>query len=168
MYIRSRPDDGLFNLARLRATSKTTVICVRGLLYADDSALVATSQDDIQEITDLFVEAATCFRLQINATKTELLYQPSPLQQEHEQPLVEVNGEALKNTDAKIKVYNTAVLPSLRYSTETLILYPRHIKQLTRVKLRHLRQIMNIKWKDRIPDVTVLQRGAASVEALIV
>ena len=49
---------------------------------------------------------------------------------------MEVNGEALKNTDAKIKVYNTAVLPSLRYSTETLILYPRHIKQLTRVQLR--------------------------------
>ena len=143
-----------------------------------------------------------------------LLYQPPPQQQEHEQPVVQMNSEALKNTDmftylgstvtieilsdveinrriqaackafgsfqhrlwsshdikrcTKIKVYNAAVLPSLLYSTETMILYRRHIKQLTRVQLRHLRQIMNIRWQDKVPDVAVLERAdVVSVEALI-
>ena len=56
-------------------------------------------QQDIREITDLFVEAATCFGRRINATKTELLYQPPPQQHEHKKSVVEKNGEALKNTD---------------------------------------------------------------------
>ena len=168
----------------------------------------------MQEITSLFVEAATCFGLRLNTTKTELLYQPPPQQQQPEQPVVEVNGEALKTTSTftylgstitsknssdaeinrrtqaackafgsfqqrlwsrhdiklstKIKVYNAAVLPSLLYSTETMVLYRKHIKQLTQVQLRHLRQIMKIKWQDRVPDVSVLERAeAVSVEALI-
>jgi len=50
-------------------------------------------QQDIQEITDLSFEAETCFGLRIKATTTELLYQSPPQQQEHEHPVVEVNGE---------------------------------------------------------------------------
>ena len=46
VYIRRRSDVGLFNLARLHATSSTLMICVRKLLYADDSALVAASQQE--------------------------------------------------------------------------------------------------------------------------
>ena len=66
----------------------------------------------------------------------------------------------------EIKVYNAAVLQSLLYSTQTLILYRRNIKQLT--KVHHLQQVMNIKWQDKTPDVTVLERAAvASVEASI-
>ena len=39
---------------------------------------------------------------------------------------------------------------------------------LTRLELRHLRSILNIKWQDRIPDVEVLRRAnTVSVEALI-
>ena len=53
----------------------------------------------------------------------------------------------------KIKVYNTAVLPSMLYSTECMILYRRHIKKLTRIQMRHLRQLLGVKWEDRVPDV---------------
>ena len=41
VYLRSRTDGKLFNLARLRAKSLCSEMCVQELLYADDSALVS-------------------------------------------------------------------------------------------------------------------------------
>ena len=41
MFIRTRTDRKLFNLAWLHAHTKTLEMCIRELLYADDSALVA-------------------------------------------------------------------------------------------------------------------------------
>ena len=41
---------------------------MRELLYADDSALVATNPGDMQEIVDRFPAAATLFGLKINTT----------------------------------------------------------------------------------------------------
>ena len=68
----------------------------------------------------------------------------------------------------KIKVYNTAILPVLLYSTETMTLYLCHLRQLTRTQLQHLQAIMHIKWQERVPDVEVLKRaGAVSAEATI-
>jgi len=52
--------------------------CIRELLYADDSALVAHSLEDIQEIMDGFAKSSAEFGLTINAQKTEVLYQPPP------------------------------------------------------------------------------------------
>ena len=48
--------------------------CVRELLYADDSALVATDPVEMQEIVDHFSAAASLFGLKINVSKTELFY----------------------------------------------------------------------------------------------
>ena len=68
----------------------------------------------------------------------------------------------------KIKVYNTAILPVLLYSTETMTLYWCHLRQLTRTQLQHLQAIMHIKWQERVPDVEVLKRaGTVSAEATI-
>ena len=214
VFIRTRLDGKLFNLARLKASSKTREVCIRELLFADDSALVANSLEDIQEITHRFAAAASQFGLKINTNKTELLYQPPLSINNPQQPVVEANGEILKCTDSftylgstvtsnnssdaeidkrisaaskafgalisrlwsrhdiklqtKIKIYNATVLPSLLYGTETMTLYRRHIKLLTRTQLRHLRQIMKVKWQDKIPDTQVLQQaGTISVEAVI-
>ena len=60
------------------------------------------------------------------------------------------------NTKTKVKVYSVAVIPCLLYSIECTALYRRHIMALTRLQLRHLRPILNIKRQDRIPDVKVL------------
>ena len=79
VYIRTRSDGKLFNLSRLKASTKVREICVRELLFADDSALVATDAEDMQEIVDRFSSAATLFGLRINVSKTELLYQPPSL-----------------------------------------------------------------------------------------
>ena len=52
VYIQSRQSADLFNVAHFRAKTKTTQILVRELLYADDSALVAHSAEEIQRIVD--------------------------------------------------------------------------------------------------------------------
>ena len=58
----------------------------------------------------------------------------------------------------KVKVYEAIVLPTLLYSAETYTLYRRHFRQLSKLHLRHLRQILLISWKDHIPNVEVLRR----------
>jgi len=78
IFIRTRTDGGLFNLSRLQSHRKILMQCIRELLYADDSALVAHSLEDIQEIMDAFAKSSAEFGLTINAQKTEVLYQPPP------------------------------------------------------------------------------------------
>ena len=79
VFLRTRTDGKLFNLARLRAHTKTLKMRIRELLYADDSALVANNAVDIQQIVDRFSSAAALFGLMINISKTELLFQPPPM-----------------------------------------------------------------------------------------
>jgi len=76
VYIRTRSDGRLFNVARLKTHSKTREICICELLYADDSALVATEQGALQEIVDRFSVTANLFGLKVNISNTELLHQP--------------------------------------------------------------------------------------------
>ena len=72
------------------------------------------------------------------------------------------------STKTKVKVYSVAVIPCLLYFIECTTLYRRHIMALIRLQLRHLRYILNIKWRDRVPDVEVLRRAhTVSVEALV-
>ena len=56
-------------------------------------------------------------------------------------------------TATKIKVYNAVVLPTLLYSTETRILHRGYFRKLTKTQLRHLRQVLRIKWEEDVPDV---------------
>ena len=68
------------------------------------------------------------------------------------------------STKTEVKVYSVAVIPCLLYSIECTTLYRRHIM----AQLCHLRSILNIKWRDRVPDVEVLRRAhTVSVEALV-
>ena len=71
VYIKTRMDGGgLFNLSRLKSERHTRKLCIRELLYADDSALVSNSLEEIQEITDKFAEAAKLFGLKINVSNS--------------------------------------------------------------------------------------------------
>ena len=56
-YIQSRQSANLFNVAHFSAKTKTTLIPMRELLFADDSALVAHSAEEIQKIVDAFSNA---------------------------------------------------------------------------------------------------------------
>ena len=96
VYIRTRSDGGLYNLARLKAKTKTTKMLIRELLFADDTALVAHKPDQIQRMLDSFSEASRKVGLQINIDKTEVMYQPAPSNLTHQNPRITINGEALK------------------------------------------------------------------------
>ena len=51
IQITHRTDGGIFNTQRLKAKTKVSKSLVRDLLYADDCAIVAHSEDDLQRLT---------------------------------------------------------------------------------------------------------------------
>ena len=63
VYIQSRQRADLFNVSHFKATTKTTRIL---MLFADDSALVAHSAEEMQKIVDAFYNASKKFSLKIN------------------------------------------------------------------------------------------------------
>ena len=68
----------------------------------------------------------------------------------------------------KCKVYKAIVRPTLLYSAETYTLYRRHFRKLSKMRLRNLREILQISWKDHIPNVEVLRpANMSSIEATL-
>ena len=72
--IQSRQSADLFNVAHFKVKTNTTRILLRELLFADDSALVAHSAEEMQKIVDVFSDASK-IGLKINIKKTDVLYQ---------------------------------------------------------------------------------------------
>ena len=89
--VQSRQSADLFNVAHFRAKIKTTRILMRELLFADDSALVAHSAEEMQNIVDAFSNASKKFGLKINIKKTEVLYQPNSTRTREEDIMVDGN-----------------------------------------------------------------------------
>ena len=75
IYVRTRTDGDLFNIQRLRAKSKTTVVLLRELLFADDSALVSHSNAGLQSLMDALERACKLYGLTISVKKTEVMFQ---------------------------------------------------------------------------------------------
>ena len=94
-YTQSRQSADLVNVANFKAKTKTTRILMIELLFADDSALVAHSAEEMQKIIDAFSDALRKFGLKINVNKTEVLYQPnSSITREED---IMVDGNKLKS-----------------------------------------------------------------------
>ena len=91
IYIQSRQSADLFNVAYFRGKTKTTRILMRELLFADDSALVAHSAEEMQKIVDAFSDASKKFGLKINIKKTEVLYQSNSTRTREEDIMVDGN-----------------------------------------------------------------------------
>ena len=68
----------VFNLSRLKASTKVTEGLIRELLFADDCTMSCHTQPDLQHMTTKFSNAAKSYGLQISITKTEVMYQPDP------------------------------------------------------------------------------------------
>ena len=75
IYLHTRSDGRLFNLARLRAKTKVHEVIIRDMLFADDVAIVAHSQNELQSLTDDFSQACKEFGLTISLKKTKVLGQ---------------------------------------------------------------------------------------------
>ena len=77
------------------ASNKVFEQVLHEFLYADDCALEAHSQQDIQLISDKFVEAARKYGLAINTKNAEVMFQPAP-GNAYIAPSVSVDGVPLK------------------------------------------------------------------------
>ena len=70
--------------------------------------------------------------------------------------------------NTKLSVYETCVLTSLLYSSESWTIYQRNLKPLERFHQRCLRRILDIDWQSHTPDTEVLtMAGSTSIAARI-
>ena len=83
----------MLNLARLRSQSKCMTTLLHEFQYADDCALIADSEEALQDCIDSFAEAASSFGLTINCKKTEVM----ALQNSAVRNPLSVNGTHLAN-----------------------------------------------------------------------
>ena len=73
--IRLRSNSSLFNLQRLKARTKVSLLLLRERLFADDCALIAHNEDELQSILNDFARVASRYGLTISKTKTEVMPQ---------------------------------------------------------------------------------------------
>ena len=117
--IRFRTDGKLFNLRRLHAKTKVKMDCVRDLLFADDCALNACSEPEMQQSMDKFSSACDAFGLTISTKKTEAMYQPAP-NKDYTVPTINVNGEALKTVN-KFTYLGSTLSRNVRIDDEVVL-----------------------------------------------
>ena len=66
IYLHTRSDGRLFNLARLRAKIKVREALIRDMLFAYDSAISSHTQQELQSLMDRFSQACKDFGLTIS------------------------------------------------------------------------------------------------------
>ncbi|KAL8595830.1 hypothetical protein ACOMHN_012248 [Nucella lapillus] len=93
--IKYRSDGKLFNPWRLQAITKVKETVLRDFLFADDCALNAGDEQEMQAEMDSLSSVCNNFGLTISTKKTEVMYQPVPNKQYHE-PQITVNGQTLQ------------------------------------------------------------------------
>lgn len=95
VYIRTRSDGKLFNIARLRAKTKTLKVLIRELLFADDAALASHSEAGLQRLVDKLSHACKEFGLTISLKKTNILAQDAETP-----PVITINNTELEVVDS--------------------------------------------------------------------
>ena len=72
VYLHTRTDGKLFNVARLRAKTKVKTVLVRDMLFADDAALATHSETAMQRLINNFATTCEKFGLTISLKKTNV------------------------------------------------------------------------------------------------
>ena len=93
--IRYRTEGKLFNPRRLQVITKVRETVLKEFLFADDCALNASHEHEMQAELDSFSSACDNFGLTISTKKTEVMCKPAPGNQYHE-PQISVNGQTLQ------------------------------------------------------------------------
>ncbi|XP_050710731.1 uncharacterized protein LOC126995286 [Eriocheir sinensis] len=75
VYMHTRSDGNLHNIARLRAKNKIRKTTIRDMLFADDAAVTSHSEQDLQRLMDRLSQACRDFGLTISLKKTNVLGQ---------------------------------------------------------------------------------------------
>jgi len=92
--IHYRTDGKLYNPRRLKAVTKVSNTIIRDLLFADDCALNANTEDAMQQSMNRLAAACDNFGLTISTKKTEVMYQPAP-GKVYTEPSIQVKGTQL-------------------------------------------------------------------------
>nr|VZI27966.1 unnamed protein product [Spirometra erinaceieuropaei] len=93
-----RTDGHLLNQRRMNIQSRVSTTTIHEILFADDCALNATSEEEMQRSMDLFSAACENFGLVINTQKTVVMHQPPPKSATapNAPPQISVNGTQLQ------------------------------------------------------------------------
>ncbi|KAG7305186.1 hypothetical protein JYU34_009222 [Plutella xylostella] len=75
VHLHTRTDGRLFNIGLLKSKRLRLDLIARELLYADDAALVANSENELQELLTRFSKACHLFSMSINPKKTVVMVQ---------------------------------------------------------------------------------------------
>ena len=112
VYLHSRSDGKLFNIARLKAKTKIRKVLVRELLFADDAALVSHTESGLQSLVDSFSDACNDFGLRISLKKTEIMSQGDT-----QDPIISI-GEHRLETVTSFTYLGRTVTSNLNLNTE--------------------------------------------------
>ena len=66
----------------------------------------------------------------------------------------------LLHLSMKIQVYRAVVIPTILYSAETWVLYPKQIRPLEQFHQHCLHSILGIKWQDYMSNKEVLKKAS--------
>ena len=72
-----RTDGELFHMRRLQAKTKVKATSIVDLQYADECAIAAHTEADLQNTLDAFSEAYKLLGLTVNVARTTILFQPA-------------------------------------------------------------------------------------------
>lgn len=95
VHLHSRKDGRLFNINLLKSKRKRHDVIVRELLYADDAALVAGSEEGLQELVTRFGCACKQFSMSVNTKKTVVMVQGA-----NSPPNITLDGATLQVVDS--------------------------------------------------------------------
>ena len=112
VYLHTRSDGRLFNLARLRAKTKVREVLIRDMLFADDAAVATHDQAELQSLMDRFSEACKDFSLTISLKKTEVLAQGTETE-----PNITIDDYRLENVD-KFTYLGSTICSNLSLDSE--------------------------------------------------
>ena len=209
IHLHTRSDGKLFNMSRLKALTKVQRRLIRDMLFADDAAVVAHSQEELQRLMNRFSDACAAFGLTISIKKTEVMGQEVA-----SEPEIYINNEKRVTTSSftylgstisddvtldkeldrrigracgtfaklkgrvwenrkltiktKMAVYRACILSTLLYGSETWAIYASQEKRLNTLHLKHLRNILGIRWDDFVTNNSILKRaGLDSIQSLL-
>ena len=154
-------------------TSERRPRLMRELLFADDSALVAHSAEEMQKIVDAFSNASKKFALKINIKKTEVLYQPNSTRTREE--VIMVDGNKLNSVMEFTYLGSTISSDGCiddeiqRRMAKASASFGRLRQRQHAFMMRHLRSIMRITWMDKVTNKEILERTRLpSMEDLLI
>ena len=189
IYLRTRSDGRLFNLARLRAKTKVREVLIRDMLFADDAAVATHTQRELQSLMVRFTQACKDSGLTISLKKTNVLGQstetpPSITIDDYELDAVHQftylgstitdNLSLYAEIDKRIGKAATTharlatrvwTNPKLTVKTKMVVgseawtTYARQERRLNTFHMRILRRILGISWQDKVPNTEVLSRA---------